>query len=116
MKIVIDDVEYSGLDCTKHARACIIDTGTPGLLLPYQLASWLGGFPSKLQFYLEGAHHQPPVVLDFDLTTMTSVGTVQVMDPPKAMWDPLLVLGLPLWAHYYTLFNLTGDTVSFTRH
>lgn len=119
-KIVINDAEFAGIDCTKHARACIIDTGTPTHLLPSELRSLLQielSQQAKLEFHLEGARvSKASVILDFNLTKLMSEGLVGVLDPPQAFWDPLLVIGLPLWAHYYTMFNLTGDTVSFTRH
>ena len=116
LKIKIDGIEYQGFDCTKHARACIVDTGTPVILLPYELSMETLGqaASSKMEVHLAGVSGD--VVLDFDLDQLLSTGLVGVIDPPKAFWDPLMVLGLPLWAHYYTMFNLTADTVSFTYH
>lgn len=116
LKIKIDDIEYQSFDCTKHARACIVDTGTPVILLPYELSMETLGQAgsSKMEVHLAGVSGD--VVLDFDLDQLLSTGLVGVVGPPKAFWDPLMVLGLPLWAHYYTMFNLTADTVSFTYH
>ena len=68
----------------------------------------------KLEFHLQGVKGE--VVLDFDLTPWLSQGLVEVLNPPEAFWDPLMVLGLPLWSRYYTMFNITGNTVSFTPH
>ena len=110
LKIVVDGMEFQGFDCTRHARACIIDTGTPGILLPSSLAGLSFSQLGKLEFYLEAL--EGSLVLDFDLSELKHVET---LGAPKAFWDPLMVIGLPLWAHYYTVFDLTKDTVSFTR-
>ena len=116
-KIVYDDVEFTQIDCTKHSRACIIDTGTPVLLLPSVARNWPDpSKSSKIEFHLEGASGSPSVVIDFNFSKLMSEGSVGILNPPQAFWDPLLVIGLPLWAHYYTMFNITGDTISFTRH
>ena len=111
MKIVVDGMVFQGFDCTRHARACIIDTGTPGILLPSSLAGLSFSQLGKLEFYLEAV--EGSLVLDFDLSELENV---QALGAPKAFWDPLMVIGLPLWAHYYTVFDLTKDTVSFTHH
>lgn len=118
LKIKIGDIEYQGFDCIKHARACIVDTGTPVILLPYELSDSMEALgqtaSSKMKVHLAGVSGD--VVLDFDLDQLLSTGLVGIVNPPKAFWDPLMVLGLPIWAHYYTMFNLTADTVSFTYH
>eukprot|EP00438_Fugacium_kawagutii_P018378 Skav208997 [mRNA] locus=scaffold2686:171740:172699:- [translate_table: standard] len=118
LKLVVGGIEYEGIDCTKHSRACIIDTGTPTFLLPAGVSLDVSSFPQemesqKLEFHLQGATGE--VVLHFDLGFWLSQGLVGTLNPPEAFWDPLLVLGLPLWADYYTMFNLTANTVSFTR-
>lgn len=117
LKIVIGGTEYEEIDCTKHSRACIIDTGTPSFLLPSGVSTEFLSVPfekPKLEFHLQGVKGE--VVLDFDLTPWLSQGLVEVLNPPEAFWDPLMVLGLPLWSRYYTMFNITGNTVSFTPH
>ena len=115
LKLVVAGTEYQEIECTKHSRACIIDTGTPSFLLPTGVSTEFltSEFP-KLEFHLQGATE--PVILDFDLKLWMSQGLVGILPPPKAFWDPLMVLGLPLWASYYTMFNLTAHTVSFTPH
>ena len=114
LRILIGDTEYQGVDCTKHARACIIDTGTPSFLLPAGVSLDSLSESSKLEIHLQGVTGE--VVLDFDLGLWLSQGLVGTLSSPVAFWDPLMVLGLPLWARYYTVFNLTASTVSFSRH
>jgi len=48
------------------------------------------------------------VALEFDVATLLDKGWIE-----GAEKDEGIILGLPLWATYYTVFDIKGHTVTF---
>lgn len=88
---------------------CLVDTGTPIMFVPsevYQAIS--NGQTGSLALQLAGP--SGAITLEFDAQTLASN---QYIAPYQG--GPY-ILGLPLWAFYYTVFNVDGRQISFVQH
>jgi len=88
---------------------CLVDTGTPIMFVPssvYQAIS--NGQTGTLAIQLAGP--SGAITLEFDAQTLANN---QYIAPFQG--GPY-ILGLPLWAFYYTVFNVDGKTMSFVQH
>jgi len=96
---------------------CIMDTGTPVLSVPKQV------YQSIVQLYESSGSGQPlgslsvtlagkqaaPVTLEFSVATLLDRGWIQ----PGGSG---IILGLPLWAFYYTVFDVNARAVTFVAN
>eukprot|EP00439_Symbiodinium_sp_Y106_P068593 s385_g11.t1 len=114
-KITVGDQEFTGFGCAPSSgQQCIMDTGTPSLVLPPQVfdsAAQLIDFgeSATLTFWLPGISGEA-VAVSFDLQALSNMGALS-----KGGQGTNLILGLPLWAFYYTVFDIGGQSVSFIR-
>ncbi|CAE7537844.1 unnamed protein product, partial [Symbiodinium sp. CCMP2456] len=114
-KMSVGDQEFTGFGCAPSSgQQCIMDTGTPSLVLPaevfdsaVQLIDF--GESATLTFWLPGISGEA-VAVSFDLQALNTMGALS-----KAGEGTNLILGLPLWAFYYTVFDISGQSVSFIR-
>lgn len=115
-RISVGDAEFVGFNCTGRAIGhCTMDTGTPTLFLPQAVINHSSqlleqGGPANLTIWLEGASGES-VPVSFDLAALGNnslEGNAQDSDD--------IILGMPLWAFYYTVFNITGHSVSLVPH
>ena len=106
--INVNDQQISNLACDPlNGQPCYLDTGTPVIILPqeaYELVQSQG--EGNLTFQLAGPNGSTS--LTFDLQTLNQTGAI--CEGGKG--DPL-TLGLPIWAFYYTVFDLQEKQVIF---
>lgn len=118
-EVAVEQISAAGqhwteLQCQRTSKPCILDTGTPLLMVPKVVAASVEaaaqqGFPlGNISFKLQGSQGQPSVILEFDLTWLMEQGWLQGGDQ--------LILGLPIWARYYTVFDIKGHSAEFFRH
>mmetsp|Transcript_47249 Transcript_47249/g.137511 ORF Transcript_47249/g.137511 Transcript_47249/m.137511 type:complete len:210 (+) Transcript_47249:1-630(+) len=94
-------------------KACIVDTGTPSIVVPKEIADFINelaesGQPlGSLSFTLAGAAGAAAVKLEFDLRTLLANRLI------SAGAGNGIILGLPLWAWYYTVFDIKAGAVEF---
>jgi len=110
--VTINQVSFGGesysLSCSQDSP-CLVDTGTPIMMVPtavYQAIS--NGQTGSVTLELAGP--SGAVTLEFDAQTLAQN---QYVAPYQG--GPC-ILGLPLWAFYYTVFNVDGRSVSFVQH
>jgi len=107
--ITVGGETLTGLNCDPvNGQTCILDTGTPSIVLPgqaYDLVQEAGS--GSLSFQLTGVG-DGPVTLNFDLQKLTEMGAIS-----KGSKGDGLILGLPIWAFYYTVFDLQAQQVIF---
>jgi len=102
----------SSLSCNA-TKPCIMDTGTPVLSVPRRVTESINellasGAPlGSLSVTLAGVGGGPPVTLQFDLQTLLEKQWIQ------AGSDTGIILGLPMWNWYYTLFDYRAGTATF---
>jgi len=102
------DETYS-VACNTDDTPCLVDTGTPIMFVPssvYQAIS--NGQTGSLKLQLAGP--DGPITLNFDAQTLANN---QYIAPYQG--GPY-ILGLPLWAFYYTVFNVDGRSMGFVEH
>merc|ERR1712187_554249 len=88
---------------------CLVDTGTPIMFVPSSVYSAIsGGQTGSLTLQLAGP--DGAITLSFDAETLAKN---QYIAPYQG--GPY-ILGLPLWAFYYTVFNVDGRKISFVEH
>lgn len=88
---------------------CLVDTGTPIMFVPSSVYSAIsGGQTGSLTLQLAGP--DGAITLSFDAETLAKN---QYIAPYQG--GPY-ILGLPLWAFYYTVFNVDGRKMSFVEH
>mmetsp|Transcript_109947 Transcript_109947/g.154183 ORF Transcript_109947/g.154183 Transcript_109947/m.154183 type:complete len:383 (+) Transcript_109947:33-1181(+) len=115
-KISVGDEEFVGFNCTGRAIGqCTVDTGTPTLFLPQAVVNHSSqlleqGESANLTIWLEGASGEA-VPVSFDLAAL---GNNSLEGNSQDSSD--IILGMPLWAFYYTVFNITGHSVSLIPH
>merc|ERR1712232_1372231 len=88
---------------------CLIDTGTPIMFVPSSVYSAISGGQTG-PLTLELASPSGAITLSFDAETLANN---QYIAPYQG--GPY-ILGLPLWAFYYTVFNVDGKAMSFVEH
>ncbi|CAE7836846.1 ANKRD17 [Symbiodinium sp. CCMP2592] len=113
-KIQLGGREFANFDCDPNTpgKQCIMDTGTPALVLPpevFEAAAELINFgePASLTFFLPGASGEQEVPVSFDLIALNNMAALS-----KGGAGTNIILGLPLWAFYYTVFDITDQSVS----
>ncbi|CAE7242544.1 ANKRD17 [Symbiodinium natans] len=113
-KISLGGQEFTGFGCDPNqpGQQCIMDTGTPALVLPAEVFDYASqlieyGESATLTFWLPGVSGED-VAVSFDLTTLN-----QMVALSKGGKGTNIILGLPLWAFYYTVFDITEKSVSF---
>lgn len=112
--ITINQFSFGG---TSHSVSCgdsapcLMDTGTPIMFVPLEVYNQIAaGKTGTLSIELAGANGSP-VTLEFDAATLAA----QQYIAPFEAGEPY-ILGLPLWATYYTVFNVAGLSVDFVKH
>jgi len=110
--VTINQFSFSGqsysVACSQSAP-CLVDTGTPIMFVPssvYQEIS--NGQTGSVELQLAGP--SGAITLEFDAETLAKN---QYIAPYQG--GPY-ILGLPLWAFYYTVFNVDGRSMSFVKH
>mmetsp|Transcript_52944 Transcript_52944/g.113042 ORF Transcript_52944/g.113042 Transcript_52944/m.113042 type:complete len:371 (+) Transcript_52944:173-1285(+) len=97
-------------DNSGGSSPCLVDTGTPIMMVPYEIYNQMSsGATGKLSIELAGADGSA-VTLDFDAQTLVNNQYIQ------ASQGGPVILGLPLWAFYYTVFDVKATTVEFVQH
>jgi len=90
---------------------CILDTGNPWIMLPaeiiQQLLSGSETADEHLVFDLAGSDGSDSVSISLNATHLLLNGAI--VESP----DSSISLGLPLWCSYYTVFNITGGSMTF---
>merc|ERR1712086_1063246 len=100
--------ETSSVTCGPFAP-CLVDTGTPIMFVPSSVYQAIAnGQTGSLTVQLAGPNG--PITLKFDAQTLANK---QYIAPYQG--GPY-ILGLPLWAHYYTVFNVDGRTMDLVEH
>mmetsp|Transcript_37886 Transcript_37886/g.60793 ORF Transcript_37886/g.60793 Transcript_37886/m.60793 type:complete len:362 (-) Transcript_37886:157-1242(-) len=101
---------HSDIQCNFNAGSpCLVDTGTPIMFVPsgvYQAI--MNGQTGSLEMQLAGP--SGTATLKFDAQTLANN---QYIAPYQG--GPYII-GLPLWAFYYTVFNVDGRTMALVEH
>lgn len=115
VRISINGKNFSGFGCNSNSVACILDTGTPPILLPSSIPQAVINSPgSSLQFELAGFGSSGPVLLNFNLDQLRKEHLIfPFSSGPIDMYQPAMVIGLPLWAQYYTAWDLNENSAAF---
>jgi hypothetical protein len=111
--ITIKTVSFGGegytFTCNSESAPCLVDTGTPVMFVPSGIYDSISdGSTGTLSMTLAGPDGD--VTLDFDAETLNKNNYLESYDS-----GPYIV-GLPLWAFYYTVFNVEGKTMSFVEN
>jgi len=109
----IDQFSFGGesysVTCNSRDTPCLVDTGTPIMFVPSQVYQAIAnGQTGSLTLQLAGPNG--PITLNFDAQTLANN---QYIAPYQG--GPY-ILGLPLWAFYYTVFNVEGRSMDFVEH
>lgn len=102
-----------GCGVTSAGSPCIMDTGTPVIVVPKQIIAVIIDLVERelplgsISFALQGPGEQPPVLLQFDIATLIEKQWIV-----EGGGDGV-ILGLPLWASYYTVFGIKEQVVTF---
>jgi len=110
--VTINEFSFGGQSSSvacSQSSPCLVDTGTPIMIVPsnvYQAIS--KGQTGSLAVQLAGP--SGAITLEFDAQTLAKN---QYIAPYQG--GPY-ILGLPLWAFYYTVFNVDGRSMSFVKH
>jgi len=100
--------ESSSVTCGPYSP-CLVDTGTPIMFVPSSMYQAItNGQTGSLSVQLAGPNGA--IDLNFDAQTLAQN---QYIAPYQG--GPY-ILGLPLWAFYYTVFNVDGRTMGFVEH
>jgi len=112
--VTINQFSFGGqsysVSCSPTSQSpCLVDTGTPIMFVPSTVYSAIaGGQTGSLTLELAGP--SGAITLNFDAETLANN---QYIAPYQG--GPY-ILGLPLWAFYYTVFNVDGRAMSFVEH
>merc|ERR1712187_855846 len=108
-----DSVEYNGQSVTNiecnptEGYPCIMDTGTPQLLLPQEIVEAMNqGSGGSVSVNLAPKHGSKPVKLQFEADKLLGLDWVA----PSSQ----IILGLPLRYFYYAVMDISDSSVSFT--
>jgi hypothetical protein len=110
--VAINEFSFGGetysVTCNDDAP-CLVDTGTPIMFVPSSVYKAITkGQTGSLTLQLAGPNGA--ITLNFDAQTLANN---QYIAPYQG--GPY-ILGLPLWAFYYTVFNVDGKTMGFVEH
>jgi len=111
--ITINQFSFGGetysVACNTRDTPCLVDTGTPIMFVPSRVYQAIrNGQTGSLTLQLAGPNG--PITLNFDAQTLANN---QYIAPYQG--GPY-ILGLPLWAFYYTVFNVDGKSMGFVEH
>jgi len=115
-RISVGQIDFTGITCNPYTAGenCILDTGTPSIVVPQKVYDRLQEAISQetsalLTFWLASASPEGEAVpVSFDATALLRLGGISA----SAKGDGL-ILGLPLWAFYYTVFSIGEKSVTF---
>jgi hypothetical protein len=111
--ITINTLSFGGTSytftCNTESAPCLVDTGTPVMFVPSDVYDSISdGSTGTLSMTLAGPDGD--ITLNFDAETLNSNSYLASYSS-----GPFIV-GLPLWAYYYTVFNVDGKTMSFVEN
>jgi len=114
--IVINQFSFGGetykVSCNPF-MPCLVDTGTPIMFVPSKVYEAItNGSTGSLTMQLAGPNGTN-ISLNFDAQTLAKNKYIQPYSP--GLGSPHII-GLPLWAFYYTVFNVDGRTMDFVEH
>merc|ERR1719387_279335 len=114
-RITVGGQSYTGFACDAVSRPCVINTGTPILYLPMGVAVP----PSNstfIEFELAGLTESAPAVIKFNFTGVPfktlEESAVSTSTSESVEGSPIMILGLPLWAQHYTVFDYVEGSVA----
>jgi hypothetical protein len=112
--ITIEQFSFAGqtysVSCGSESP-CLMDTGTPIMFVPQEVYQQIsGGQSGSLTVQLTGINGAT-ATLEFDAATLAQQNYIA----PYQGGGPY-ILGLPLWATYYTVFNVANRLVEFVKH
>lgn len=110
--VTINEFSFAGesysVTCGQFAP-CLVDTGTPIMFVPSSVYQAIAnGQTGSVSLQLAGP--SGAITLEFDAQTLANN---QYIAPYQG--GPY-ILGLPLWAFYYTVFNVDARTMSLVQH
>jgi len=106
--ITVGSQSFTDLVCDpSRGKTCIMDTGTPAIVVPEEVFNYAQISGGSLTFQLAGAGGAP-TLLQFDLQALRQANALM-----KANSDDGMILGLPLWMFYYTVFDIGQKTAYF---
>lgn len=113
--IVVNQFSYAGstapVECESWSP-CMVDTGTPVVMVPYSLWNQMtSAGDGMLNIELAGANGGGAVTLELDVQTLLSKRYLQ-----PSFGGGMTILGLPLWAFYYTVFDVDAGAIEFVQH
>jgi len=110
--VVINQFSFGGqtypVTCNSYGTPCLVDTGTPIMFVPSAVYQAIFNGPGSLALELAGP--DGPITLNFDGQTLADNQYIQPYQGGP------YILGLPLWAFYYTVFNVDGRSMGFVEH
>lgn len=111
--VTIDDFSFGGqsysVTCNSQYSPCLVDTGTPIMFVPQSVYSAISaGQTGSMTVQLAGP--SGPIKLEFDTQILASNNYIAPYQGGP------YILGLPLWAFYYTVFDVDARTMSFVQH
>jgi len=111
--ITINEFSFGGqsysVTCSSQYSPCLVDTGTPIMFVPSNVYSAINaGQTGSMSVQLAGP--SGPITLEFDAQTLARNNYIAPYQGGP------YILGLPLWAFYYTVFNVDARTISFVQH
>mmetsp|Transcript_55307 Transcript_55307/g.177321 ORF Transcript_55307/g.177321 Transcript_55307/m.177321 type:complete len:530 (-) Transcript_55307:83-1672(-) len=106
-------IKFTGFPCNSDdlSQFCILDTGSSAMTIPQEVSDAIG--TGSLQVELEGvSSEQPTITLEFDISAMKQMEEEPVEGVPVPVNESFVMLGLPTWAFYYTVFS-SDSTLDF---
>eukprot|EP00933_Yihiella_yeosuensis_P082278 TRINITY_DN9609_c0_g2_i1.p1 TRINITY_DN9609_c0_g2~~TRINITY_DN9609_c0_g2_i1.p1 ORF type:complete len:458 (+),score=78.95 TRINITY_DN9609_c0_g2_i1:88-1461(+) len=112
-QISLGGMTWGPFECNPRKKnSCILDTGTPSIVVPeaiYNQAKSQALFEQvpALKFTLLGADGGL-VPIEFDTAALLNNGGISPTSTGTG-----IIIGLPLWLYYYTVFDISARSVSF---
>mmetsp|Transcript_51006 Transcript_51006/g.110476 ORF Transcript_51006/g.110476 Transcript_51006/m.110476 type:complete len:366 (+) Transcript_51006:233-1330(+) len=112
----------SPIDCSDSNSVCVLDTGTPTFALPTEMVGICNRIfdgiadpafktsPMFVEFESPDGPSAPSTKIEINMELLCLSGYYEEAAPG------VLLLGLPLWAQYYTAFDLDSYEVHFVKH
>jgi len=113
--VTVGGKTFTGFPCTQDLDTfCILDTGSSTTTFPQEVVDAIGDTGS-LEIELEGPPGQPSAKLILDIAALGRVQETPIDGVPVPISESFVMLGLPTWAFYYTVFSSDGVT-EFISH